>query len=130
MKRQRNHRGLAINLPMLFREKECRWSGLSHLVERGRGMATPVAEPEQGSLCTPHRLDKTGVSRGLLEDLALKILYLRGDTSLIRLSEYLCLSLGVVEEIFQHFRQERLCEVKGMVGGTHRIVASGEGRER
>lgn len=93
-------------------------------------MATPVAEPEKGSLCTPHRLDQTGVSRGLLEDLALKVLYLRGDTSLIRLSEYLCLSLGVVEEIFQHFRQERLCEVKGMIGGTHRIVASQEGRER
>jgi len=40
------------------------------------------------------------------------------------------LSLGVVEEIFQYFRKERLCEVKGMSGGTHRIAASLEGRQR
>jgi len=42
----------------------------------------------------------------------------------------MCLSLGVIEEIFQSFRKERLCEVKGMTGGTHRIVASEGGRQR
>jgi hypothetical protein len=50
--------------------------------------------------------------------------------SLIQLAEDMRLSVGVIEEIFQFFRQERLCEVKGMTGGTHRIVASQEGRER
>lgn len=66
----------------------------------------------------------------MLEDLALKILYLNGEMTLIQLSDYLCLSLGVVEEIFQFFRKERLCEVKGMSGGTHRIATSMEGRQR
>jgi len=93
-------------------------------------MAIRVTDMEWGSLITPHRLDKTGIRRGLLEELALKALYLNGEMSLIQLADHMCLSLGVVEEIFQFFRQERLCEVKGMVGGTHRIIASQEGRER
>jgi MoxR-like ATPase len=42
----------------------------------------------------------------------------------------MCLSLGVIEEIFQFFRKERLCEVKGMSGGTHRIATTTEGRQR
>lgn len=78
----------------------------------------------------PHKLEEVGIRRGLLEDLALKILYLHGEMSLIQLSEHMCLSLGVIEEIFHFFRQEQLCEVKGMTGGTHRIVASQQGRQR
>lgn len=93
-------------------------------------MAIPVTDVSWGSIITPHRLDKTGIRRGLLEDLALKTLYLHGEMSLIQLAELMRLSLGVVEEIFQFFRQERLCEVKGMTGGTHRIAASQEGRQR
>jgi MoxR-like ATPase len=83
-----------------------------------------------GPLMVPHRIEKTGIRRGLYEDLALKILYLNGEMSLIELCDRMCLSLGVVEEIFQFFRKERLCEVKGMSGGTHRIVATTEGRQR
>lgn len=78
----------------------------------------------------PHRIESTGIRKGLLEDLVLKVLYLHGEMSLIQLSELTCLSLGVIEEIFQFFRQEQLCEVKGMSGGTHRIVASQQGRQR
>jgi MoxR-like ATPase len=83
-----------------------------------------------GPLMVPHRIEKTGIRRGLYEDLALKILYLTGEMSLIELSDRMCLSLGVIEEIFQFFRKERFCEVKGMSGGTHRIVATTEGRQR
>ena len=78
----------------------------------------------------PHKLEEVGIRRGLLEDLALKILYLHGEMSLIKLSEHMCVGLGVIEEIFHFFRQEQLCEVKGMTGGTHRIVASQQGRQR
>lgn len=81
-------------------------------------------------MSVPHRVEDTGIRKGLLEDLVLKVLYLHGEMSLIQLSELTCLSLGVIEEIFQFFRQERLCEVKGMTGGTHRIVASQQGRQR
>jgi len=89
-----------------------------------------LTEMNSGPLVVPQRIDRTGIRRGLLEDLALKVLYLGGEMTLIELSDHLCLSLGVVEEIFQFFRKERLVEVKGMVGGTHRIATSAEGRQR
>ena len=82
------------------------------------------------SLAIPQETQETGIRRGLLEDLALKILYLNGEMSLIELSDHLCLSPGVVDEIFQFFRKEQLCEVKGMVGGSHRIAASMQGKVR
>ena len=62
--------------------------------------------------------------------MALKILYLNGEMSLIELSHHICLSPGMVDEIFQCFRKEQLCEVKGMVGGSHRIAASMQGKVR
>ncbi len=77
----------------------------------------------------PQELQATGIRKGLLEDLALKILYLNGEMSLVELSNHMCLAIGVIEEIFQFFRKEQLCEVKGM-SGSHRIVASGQGKQR
>src|SRR5579862_1023012 len=79
---------------------------------------------------TPNEVQETGVRRGLLEDIALKTLYLNGEMSLTELSKHMCLGVGVIEEIFQFFRKEQLCEVKGMTGGSHRIAASAQGRSR
>jgi energy-coupling factor transporter ATP-binding protein EcfA2 len=50
--------------------------------------------------------------------------------SLGELSEHTCLGVGVIEEIFQFLRKEQLCEVKGMSGGSHRIIASAQGKQR
>lgn len=93
-------------------------------------MTHAITDIGNGPLMVPHRMEKTGIRRVLFEDLALKILYLNGEMSLLELSNHMCLSLGVIEEIFQFFRKERLCEVKGMTGGTHVIVATSEGRQR
>ncbi len=81
-------------------------------------------------MSVPHRVEDTGIRKGLLEDLVLKVLYLHGEMSLIQLSELTCLSLGVIEEIFQFFRQERFCEVKWMTAGTDRMCASEKVRRR
>jgi hypothetical protein len=78
----------------------------------------------------PQTIGDTGIRRTLLEDLALKSLYLNGEMSLLELAERTSLSLPVVEELFQFFRREQLCEVKGMSRGTHVIVASNAGKER
>ncbi len=78
----------------------------------------------------PQTIGDTGIRRTLLEELALKSLYLNGEMSLAELAERTCLSLPVVEELFQFFRREQLCEVKGMVRGTHVVAASGAGKER
>ncbi|HKF52031.1 MAG TPA: hypothetical protein VKB26_06940 [Candidatus Acidoferrales bacterium] len=85
---------------------------------------------EEMTLIAPQETTETGIRRGLLEDLTLKILYLNGEMTLPELAQQTCLSLGVIEQIFQYFRKQQLCEVKGMVGGTHRIVASAEGKQR
>jgi hypothetical protein len=78
----------------------------------------------------PQAIRDTGIGRTLLEELALKRLFLSGEMSLFDLADQICLSLPVVEEIFQFFRREQLCEVKGMVRGTHVIVASDRGKDR
>ncbi len=65
---------------------------------------------------TPHEVRETGIRRGVLEDIALKTLYLHGEMSLAELSRQMRLGIGVIDEIFQFFRKEQLCEVKGMVG--------------
>jgi predicted ATPase with chaperone activity len=82
------------------------------------------------TLGIPQEVEQTGIPRGLLEDLALKILYLNGEMSLHELSDRICLDPNVVEEIFEFFRREQLCEVKGMVGMSHRIAATAQGKSR
>ena len=85
---------------------------------------------EVTTLMVPHQVQRTGVRKGLLEDLALKVLYLHGEMSLVEMSERTCLSLGVIEELFQFLRKEQLCEVKRMAAGSHVIVASVQGKQR
>jgi predicted ATPase with chaperone activity len=79
-------------------------------------------------LPAPQSVRETGLNRNLVENLAVKSLFLYGEASLSELAERMCLSLGVVEEIFAFLRKEQLCEVTGMAWGTHRIVASSRGR--
>jgi predicted ATPase with chaperone activity len=78
----------------------------------------------------PETISEIGINRTLLEELALKALFLHGEMSLADLADRMCLSLPVVEEIFQILRREQLCEVKGMARGTHIISASAMGKER
>lgn len=82
------------------------------------------------AMAVPQEAGQTGIRRGLLEDIALKILYLNGEMSLGDLSRHMCLSITIIEEIFQFFRKEQLCEVKGMVGGSHRIALTAYGKSR
>lgn len=85
---------------------------------------------EAASLIAPQAISDTGVRKSLLEDLAVKILFLGGEMSLVDLSDRMCLSLGAIEEIFQFLRKEQLCEVKGISRGTHRIAISSNGKTR
>src|ERR1051326_6254256 len=78
----------------------------------------------------PEAIGDIGVDSTLLEELALKTLFLNGEMSLADLAARMCLSLPVIEEIFQFLRREQLCEDKGLVRGTHVIAASARGKER
>jgi MoxR-like ATPase len=78
----------------------------------------------------PRTSGETGISKSLLDQLALKILALGGEMSLLDLAERMCLRLSIVEDIFQSLRREQLCEVKGMELGTYRIAPSAQGKVR
>ncbi len=81
-------------------------------------------------ISTPQNLGEVGVRRNLLEDLATKVLYLVGEMTLLDMAKRMCLSLAVVEEIFERLRKERICEVTGMFGSVHRITITSEGRKQ
>lgn len=74
----------------------------------------------------PQQVRRTGIRKGLLEDLALKVLYIHGEMSLVELSEHTCLGLGVIEEIFQFFRKEQLCAetIEGGAASESSILVS------
>lgn len=73
-------------------------------------------------------LEEIGVRRNLLENLALKILYLFGELSLHELSRQMGLKLFIIEELFDRLRKDQLCQVTGMAGGVHRITPTSGGR--
>lgn len=71
-----------------------------------------------------------GVHKGILEDLALKILYLFGPFSVIDLSKHLRLSHAVAEELFHRLRVLQLCEVTGLSHNVPDIAITSRGRAR
>ena len=79
---------------------------------------------------SPQSIADIKISRTLIEEVALKTLFFNGEMSLADLATRMCLSLSVVEQTFQFFRREQLCEVKGMVRGTHLITLSSLGKQR
>ena len=71
-----------------------------------------------------------GIPRSLVQDLALKILYLQGEISLRELAQHMRISYGILEDVFQRLRKDQLCEVKGMVGSVHFITTTSAGKAR
>jgi len=90
--------------------------------------ADPVAETMRFVGNQPRTVAETRVPINLLEDLALKILYLTGELSLSQLANRMQLHLGVIQEIFEHIRKEQFVEVVGLVGTVHRIVTTSKGQ--
>lgn len=78
----------------------------------------------------PRSLAETGVHATVLEDIALKSLYLRGPFSVAELSRQMRLSYEVAEDIFHRLRGKMLCEVTGMRGTFAEIAISSGGRTR
>lgn len=76
----------------------------------------------------PQTIQETGIGRNFLETLALKILYLQGELSLVELADHIRLNLPIVQELFQRLRKNEFCEVKAMEAGVHRIVATSRGK--
>ena len=80
---------------------------------------TSTAAPAPTSFVppVPASIEETGLGLGLLTDLALKIMYYEGNLSGYELAERMSLPYpGVVDQVLEFLKREKLCEVKG-VGG-------------
>ncbi len=77
----------------------------------------------------PKTVEETGVPINVLENLALKILYLAGGLSLQELGTRMQLHPGVINEIFAHLREGQLIEVVvGTFGNALRVVTTSKGQ--
>src|SRR6266566_4308117 len=83
-----------------------------------------------GPLQVPESVAEVGVRKTILEDLALKTLYVTGPSSLWEMSAKMRLTFGVVDELFRRLRAEQLCEVTGMTGNVPQIAITSRGRVR
>ena len=88
------------------------------------------SEPIVGPEHKPQTLSELDVPQGVLEDLALKTLYLSGSLSVLQLAEKTRLSFGVANELFCRMRAELLCQVTGMTGTVPHIAITSQGRTR
>jgi MoxR-like ATPase len=101
-------------------------------VQPARTYDPSAAQTERwrGPQFVPESLAELGLPQGLAEDLALKVLYLRGPLSLREFADHTRLSFGVINEILRRLRAEQLCELKGMVGNMPQIAITAQGRSR
>ena len=88
------------------------------------------SEASFGPTSRPKSLAHLDVRRAVLEEIALKTLYLSGTLSLLELAEKMHLSYEVVESLFNQLRLEQLCLVTGMTGHVHQIAITAQGRTR
>jgi MoxR-like ATPase len=84
----------------------------------------------EGPAYRPRTIKETGVRQSVLEDLALKILYLSGPFSVLELSKFTRLSYEVTTELFLRLRTEQLCQVTGMEHNIPNISITSQGRTR
>jgi predicted ATPase with chaperone activity len=85
-----------------------------------------VSTPEQ----RPETISQVGVREAILEDIALKNLYISGPFSVLDLADHTCLSFEVAHELFSRLRGKLLCEVTGMTGNIPYIAITSQGRSR
>jgi predicted ATPase with chaperone activity len=85
-------------------------------------------EPVHGPAHRPQSIEEVDVRQTILEDLALKILYLSGSISILDLADKICLSFEVAKELAFRLRTELLCQVSGMSGNVPQIAITSQGR--
>jgi hypothetical protein len=101
-------------------------SGLGLGASSEEKAASQVLPPEH----RPRSIAELGTRRGIVEDLALKTLYLCGASSTRDLGEQMRVSVNVAGELVGRLRTDQLCQVTGMAGNIHTVVLTEQGRKR
>ncbi len=89
-----------------------------------------ISEAVDGPAQKPQTVAELDVRPGVLEDLALKILFLSGSLSITELSEKTRLSFEVTRELVYQLRAELFCQVTGMNANIPQISITSQGRTR
>lgn len=96
--------------------------------EHDDGFKRPAPHPSPAH--RPQSIAEIDVRQSILEDIALKTLYLSGSLSVLELAERMRLSYEVVDALFSQLRLEQFCQVTGMTGHVHQIAITAQGRTR
>jgi predicted ATPase with chaperone activity len=87
-------------------------------------------DPTAGPAYKPQSIADLDVRQTVLEDIALKTLYLSGPFSVLELASRTRLSFEVANELFTRLRAELLCQVTGMTANVPEIAITSQGRTR
>jgi predicted ATPase with chaperone activity len=91
-------------------------------------------QPEAAAPLAPETIEETGLTSGFVADLALKLVYQKGQSTGQEIADTLCLPLAkIVQPVLDYLKSEHLVEVKGGSGiaaATYLYVLSGKGTER
>lgn len=89
-----------------------------------------IAESGTGPESRPETLADLEVRRAVIEDLALKTIYLSGSLSLLDLSRMMGLCYEICNELVHRLRAGIHCEISGMTGNIPLIAITARGRSR
>ena len=97
------------------------------------GEATdPSSQPVE--LMSPDQRPRTaaelGIRQSIVEDLALKTLYMGGTMSTRELARQMRLSVNVADELVNKMRAGQLCQVTGMTANLATVALTDQGRKR
>jgi predicted ATPase with chaperone activity len=93
-------------------------------------LSFPQAPTAGGPTRKPNTLAEVGVRQAVLEDLALKTLYISGPFSVYGLAEHIRLGFEVANDLFVRLRSQQLCQVTGMSSNIPVIAITSQGRSR
>src|SRR6185437_13168672 len=87
-------------------------------------------DPTTGPTHKPLTISELGIRQSVLEDLALKHLYLSGPFSVLDMAKLMRISFEVASELLKRLRTEQLCQVTGLSGQIPNLAITSQGRTR
>jgi hypothetical protein len=78
----------------------------------------------------PRTAAELGIRRAVVDDLAIKTLYLSGTASARDLARQMRLSVNVADELVGRMRSAQVCQVTGMTGNLPTVTLTDQGRKR
>jgi predicted ATPase with chaperone activity len=87
-------------------------------------------DPVTGPTHKPVTIPEVGLRQSVLEDLALKHLYISGPFSVLDMAKMMRISFEVASELLKRLRTEQLCQVTGLSGQIPNLAITSQGRTR